>query len=64
VIDLLPGGIRQEGFNCPRDLCGARPQILLKHCAVLIDHEGNDAGIAIFGGVGDEAETADHLAID
>lgn len=31
--------------------------------SVLIDHEGQDAGIAIFGGVGDGAETAD-LVID
>ena len=40
------------------------PEILLKHGAVLIDHKGHDAGIAVFGGISNERKAADHLTLD
>ena len=46
-----------------RDLRRLRPEILLVHDAVVVDHEGRDAGIAVFGRPGDQRETADHLAL-
>ncbi len=39
-------------------------KILLKDRAGVIDYKGHDARVAVFGGVGDQCETADHLAFD
>ena len=53
-----------ERLHALRDGLSQLAQILLINRAGVIDLEGHDAGIAVFGGVSDERETADHLAID
>jgi len=42
-IDFRPGRIRRERFDLTRDLGGVRSEVLLKHRAVVIDHEGHNA---------------------
>jgi hypothetical protein len=60
-IDFGPGLIRGERLDLARDLLGARAEVLLKHGALLIDHKGHDAGIAVFGWVCNERKATDHL---
>ena len=42
-IDFRPGLIRRERFDLTRDLGSVRSEVLLKHDAVVIDHEGHNA---------------------
>ena len=63
-LDLSPSLIRRERIDLSRKLVGPWPEILLVHRGVLIDHEGHDARIAVFGGEDEQRETADHLAVD
>src|SRR5262245_25897126 len=55
---LAPGRIGEEGFDLRRKLPGFGPEILLKYRAVVIDHEGHDARIAVGGGVGDQRKAS------
>src|SRR5271170_6885258 len=66
VCDLypLPGLIGVERLRALRDGFGQLAQILLINRAGMIDLEGHDAGVAVFGRIGDQREAADHLAVD
>src|SRR6185295_15112799 len=61
-IDLLPGLIGIERAHALGHHRRARPEILLEHGAFVIDEERLHAGVAVFGGIGDEGEAADHAA--
>src|SRR6185437_1553135 len=52
---------QHDGFGYPLRWSS---EILLVADAGMIDHEGHNAGIAVFGGIGDQREAADHLALD
>jgi hypothetical protein len=41
---------------------GTRAEILLVDGSVVIDKEGHYAGVAVFSGIGNEREAADHVA--
>lgn len=63
-IDLGPGAVGRERIYLAHKLCRIWPEILLKYRTIMIDHEGHDTRIAVFGWIGEERETADHLALD
>src|SRR6266446_2199546 len=63
-IYLLPDLIRIEQVNAICDALGTGSEILLVDGTGMIDHEGHDAGISVLGGICDQRESADHLALD
>ena len=64
VFDNDPTGIGIELRHCSRRLCRGLPQILLEQHAILVDHEGHHARVAVLRRIGDEGESACHLPVD
>src|SRR5262245_6751952 len=54
--------VRIERGHARTDPLGPRTEILFVDVTVIVDDEGHDAGVAILGGKGDEAEAANHVA--
>src|SRR4029077_8165604 len=62
-IDYLPPGVIGVERGDTRGIPGrAFAEILFVYVAIIVDDERHDAGVAIFGGVGDEPEATDHVA--
>src|SRR5262245_32998028 len=62
-VDYLPPGvIRIERGHARGSPACARAEIPFVDVAVIVDDEGHDPGVAVFGWIGDEAEAADHVA--
>src|SRR4029078_12665715 len=64
INHLPPGVIRIKRGHLRGDTRRALAQILLVDVAVIIDDEGRDAGIAVFGRISNKAEPTDHVAVD
>jgi hypothetical protein len=64
VFGLRPGVVGVEGADRVGDGFGFWAEVFLIDLALLVDKEGHDAGIAPFGGPGDEGEAGDHVAVD
>src|SRR5215204_3161436 len=62
VHNLSPGVIRIESTHPPDRATGSASQIFFEDVTVLVDQKSHDAGIAVFCGIGDHCEAADHLA--
>src|ERR1700689_1152462 len=63
LLHRCPTVTRIELSHCGCCLCGGLAQILLKQHAILVDDEGHYPRIAVFRGIGDEGESADHFSI-
>src|SRR4029077_2085886 len=62
-IDYLPPGVIGVERGDTRGISGrAFAEILFVYVAIIVDDERHDAGVAIFGRVGDEPEATDHVA--
>src|SRR4029453_6388107 len=62
VDHFPPGMVRIERSHARTDPLGPWTEILFVDVAVIVDDEGHDAGVAILGGKGDEAEATNHVA--
>jgi len=60
-IHHLPTIIRIKPLHCLRHLLPIRPKILLKHLALMADHEAHHPGVVILSRPGDQGEAATHL---
>src|SRR5215467_12671846 len=49
--------------HCVGDFSGVLPQIFLISNSVLINDEGHDAGIAVYGRIGNKGKSPEHLPI-
>ena len=61
VLDQLPACIRVVVVDAGGDRCRVLAEVLLVDLALLIDNEGHDPGIAIFGRHGDQGEAGDNI---
>jgi hypothetical protein len=64
ILYRAPTGIGIEFAYCG---CGGRcrrPQVLLEQHTILVDDERHYSGVTVFGRIGDEGESANHLSID
>src|SRR4051794_27969027 len=61
---LLPGLVGIEPIHPLDELHSVVAEVLLVDDAIVVDEEGRDAGVAVFGGPGEQREAADHLALD
>src|SRR5262249_39988282 len=62
VDDLPPVMVGVELAHSRGDAASPRTQIPFVNITVVVDDKGHDAGIAVFGRVSHEPETADHIA--
>src|SRR5262249_5172349 len=62
IDDLPPVMVGVELAHSRGDAASPRTQIPFIHITIVVDDEGHDAGIAVFGRVRDEPETTDHVA--
>src|ERR1700735_4855551 len=60
----FPGFVGVVGGHGLGDAAGFGAEVFLEDFAALVDDEGHDAGVAVFGGPGDEGEAANHVAVD
>ena len=63
-IHPLPGLIGIEQTDAIGEYFRAFTKILLIDSAGMIDHEGHDTRVSVFGRIGNQRETTDHLALD
>src|SRR6476620_1709631 len=64
IDDLPPGVIGIEGGHLRGDAGRAFAKILFVDVAFVVDDERHDAGIAVFGRIGNGRKAADHVALD
>src|SRR5437868_12894036 len=62
VDHFPPGMVRIERGYARSDTSRPVAEILFENIAIIVDDERHDAGVAVFGGIGDEPEAADHVA--
>src|ERR1700692_1832652 len=64
LLDRTPARIGIELSRCGCRFCRGLSQILLEQHAILIDDEGHDSRVSVFGGISDEGKSTGHFPCD